>query len=99
MLLPVQARTRASAHLQATQAAAEDARAGLQAAQQERILLHSQLTCLRAELDRTQAQQAAGEQARRPLPMLEFTMHNHTLSVPTQMPGIELLRRLVPAMA
>ena len=46
------------------QAAAEDARAGLQAVQQERVGLQSQAACLRGELERLQDAKEAAEQVR-----------------------------------
>ena len=46
------------------QGAAEDARASLQAAQQERVALQGQQACLRADLDRLRGAREAAEQAR-----------------------------------
>ena len=60
-----QARARAAAQVQTLQAAADNARAGLQAAQQERVALVSQQASLRGELDRLHAAREAAEQVRR----------------------------------
>lgn len=58
----LQARARAGAQLQGMQAAAEDARAGLQAVQQERVVLQSQAACLRSELERLRDSKEMAEQ-------------------------------------
>ena len=58
----MQARARADTHAQAMQAAAEDARAGLRGAQQERVALLAQQACLRQDLKRLHGDREAAEQ-------------------------------------